>query len=292
MLHYKGFVQHLKEVVEVLRQEARLAVVHTLSQAILEIWEPDQLPIFEQEFNLWASHPSSPVVREHLEGEETGGVNLTLSQPSRVVGSGSLAAPSHQGLDATLVAGMFFQVLLEAEHLPGNPLERTNFVKKAVKNFLVQRLAGQITLSQFFRLVQIIEPEVTYYFHRLQGEWLSPQDTPSRQTSPPETTYAVAPTSPVLRDLLRRALSRLPLPHQANRKLSPEGLLDFLVRTEGNWFRLLDFEFHFGLNKKTAWTYLALLLQHDILRHNEQKANKVRYALSLEFMAPIAAPGH
>ena len=64
---------------------------------------------------------------------------------------------------------MFLQVILEAEHLPGNTLERTSFVKQAVKNFLVQRLAGQITLSQFFRLVQIIEHEVTYYFHRSAG---------------------------------------------------------------------------------------------------------------------------
>ena len=89
---------------------------------------------------------------------------------------------------------------------------------------------------------------------------------------------------------LRLALSRLPLPRQANRKLSPEGLYDFLVKSEGRWFRLLDFESDFRLNKKTAWTYLTLLLHHDILRHNEEKANKVRYALSLKFMAPEQRP--
>jgi hypothetical protein len=189
-------------------------------------------------------------------------------------------------LDITLVAGMFFQVILEAEHLPGNTLERTIYVKQAVKNFLVQRLAGQITLSQFFRLVQIIEHEVTYYFHRIQGEWLSPEEAPPAKSvsgSAPGCGLALPPPLKVYD--LQLALSRLPLPHQANRKLSPSGLFDFLVKSEGRWFRLLDFESEFRLNKKTAWTYLTLLLHHGILRHNEEKANKVRYALSLKFMA-------
>ena len=181
---------------------------------------------------------------------------------------------------------MFLQVILEAEHLPGNTLERTSFVKQAVKNFLVQRLAGQITLSQFFRLVQIIEHEVTYYFHRLQGEWLSPEQTLSTQAcSRLTSSYKIALPAPIQTYDLRLALSRLPLPHQANRKLSPDGLFDFLVKSEGRWFRLLDFESQFRLNKKTAWSYLTLLLHHDILRHNDEKANKVRYALSPKFLA-------
>ncbi len=102
-----------------------------------------------------------------------------------------MPAGAPQGLDTTLVAGMFLQVILEAEHLPGNTLERTNYVKQAVKNFLVQRLAGQITLSQFFRLVQIIEHEVTYYFHRLQGEWLSPEEDsfPQGRSRPAKQLY-------------------------------------------------------------------------------------------------------
>jgi hypothetical protein len=266
------------------RQEARLATIHALSQGILRVLASDQEPRFEQDFSLWTANPAALMVRESV-----GGDDLAYTLGDRMAPKGRerslLKSGAPQGLDTTLVAGMFFQVILEAEHLPGNTLERTSFVKQAVKNFLVQRLAGQITLSQFFRLVQIIEHEVTYYFHRLQGEWLSSEET--TPVTPPEraTGYTVSTAPPVQIYELRLALSRLPLPHQANRKLSPEGLFDFLVKSEGRWFRLLDFESHFRLNKKTAWTYLTLLLHHDILRHNEAKANKVRYALSLTFMA-------
>lgn len=269
------------------REEARLAVIQSLSRELLQEVAPASMTEFVREISLWLVNPVSWAVREPL-GHE----NLALPLRSRIArGPDRLSlAGGPQGLDTTLVAGMFLQVILEAEHLPGNTLERTSYVKQAVKNFLVQRLAGQITLSQFFRLVQIIEQEVTYYFHRLQGEWLSPDDAaaltpPVHQRSPSLTN----PPPTISRSRLRQALDRLPLPHQANRKLSPEGLADFLVRSEGRWFRLLDFEAQFRLNKKTAWTYLTLLLQHDILRHNEEKANKVRYALSLTFVAPDPA---
>jgi hypothetical protein len=266
------------------RQESRLDTIHSLSQGVLRVLAPDQDLKFEEDFGLWAANPTRLAAREHA-----GGGDMVYSLGDRTPGARerSMPAGAPQGLDATLVAGMFLQVILEAEHLPGNTLERTSFVKQAVKNFLVQRLAGQITLSQFFRLVQIIEHEVTYYFHRLQGEWLSPEDAPPAKSLPGfGPGYSVTPAPPIQTYDLKLALSRLPLPHQANRKLSPEGLSEFLVKSEGRWFRLLDFESHFRLNKKTAWTYLTLLLHHDILRHNEEKANKVRYALSLKFMAP------
>lgn len=186
-------------------------------------------------------------------------------------------------LDRTLVAGMFLQVLLEAENLPATPVERTNYIKKAVKNFLVQRLAGQITLAQFFRLVQVIEQEVSHYFHRLQADWLPRPELRPVGSQPPANP---ANLSPVNELALQAALARLPLPQQANRKLSAGGLGAFLRQTGGRWFRLLDFEAHFRLNKKTAWSYLSLLLHHGILRHNHAKANRVRYALAEEFLNP------
>ncbi len=163
------------------RQENRLAVIQALSQGVLWVLAPEQALKFEQDFGLWAANPVKLAVREHLVGEE---LTYSLGNLSSKNREQPFPAVAPQGLDTTLVAGMFLQVILEAEHLPGNTLERTSFVKQAVKNFLVQRLAGQITLSQFFRLVQIIEHEVTYYFHRLQGEWLSPQETPYAQATP------------------------------------------------------------------------------------------------------------
>jgi hypothetical protein len=269
--------------VNVARQENRLAVIQALSQGVLRLLAPEQAQKFAQDFGLWAANPSGLAVRERLVGEDVTYALGNYSAPNR---QQPFPTMPPQGLDTTLVAGMFLQVILEAEHLPGNTLERTSFVKQAVKNFLVQRLAGQITLSQFFRLVQIIEHEVTYYFHRLQGEWLTPPEISYAQPALALTgSCTIASPAPVRLYDLRLALNRLPLPHQANRKLSPEGLLDFLVKSEGRWFRLLDFESQFRLNKKTAWTYLTLLLHHDILRHNDGKANKVRYALSAKFTA-------
>jgi hypothetical protein len=268
------------------RQENRLAAIHKLSQGLLRVLSPEQSPNLNKDFALWAACPSNLAVKENLLGGD-----LSYGKWTPKIREGILPAGTPQGLDTTLVAGMFLQVILEAEHLPGNTLERTSYVKNAVKNFLVQRLAGQITLSQFFRLVQIIEHEVTYYFHRLQGEWLSPEQTSFPQASPAlESGYKIAFPAPIQTYDLRLALSRLPLPHQANRKLSPDGLIDFLVKSEGRWFRLLDFEAQFRLNKKTAWSYLTLLLHHDILRHNDKKANKVRYALSLKFLSSDNEP--
>jgi hypothetical protein len=269
--------------VNVPRQENRLTAVHTLSQGLCRVVSPDRADRFEKDFSLWVASHTRLGVRENLLG---GDIAYPLRNWTAKTNERTLPPGAPQGLDTTLVAGMFLQVILEAEHLPGNTLERTNYVKQAVKNFLVQRLAGQITLSQFFRLVQIIEHEVTYYFHRLQGEWLSPEADPfSGGLSSLDSGYTISLPAPIQTYELRLALSRLPLPHQANRKLSPDGLFDFLVKSEGRWFRLLDFETHFRLNKKTAWSYLTLLLHHDILKHNEEKANKVRYALSPKFMA-------
>lgn len=269
------------------REEARLALIQSLSQGLLRELAPEGQTEFDRDFSLWLANPARWAIRE-----PQGGQNLVLPLRDRTARGPQESGPANppRGLDTTLVAGMFLQVILEAEHLPGNTLERTSYVKQAVKNFLVQRLAGQITLSQFFRLVQIIEHEVTYYFHRLQGEWLAAGEVKALAPAAGPEAGLTPPRPPALAHSdLRQALSRLPLPHQANRKLSPEGLFDFLARSEGRWFRLLDFESHFRLNKKTAWTYLALLLHHGILRHNEAKANKVRYSLSLDFMAPEPA---
>ena len=65
---------------------------------------------------------------------------------------------------------------------------------------------------------------------------------------------------------------------------------EFLRLTGGRWFKLLDFEAHFQVNKKTAWSYLNLLLTEGLLEHNGEKANRVRYALAPPFRAPRSAP--
>ena len=81
------------------------------------------------------------------------------------------------------------------------------------------------------------------------------------------------------------------LPEKGRRKITPENLTEFLRETEGRWFRVLDFEARFQVNKKTAWAYLNLLLEEGILVHNGEKANRVRYSLAGPFKpSPTARP--
>ncbi|MBW1992243.1 MAG: hypothetical protein JRI59_09040, partial [Deltaproteobacteria bacterium] len=188
------------------------------------------------------------------------------------------------GLDTTLVAGMFFQVLVEAEHLPASTAERVSFVRKQAKNYLVNRLAGQISLSQFFRLLNLIDEQVQAYFAHLRSGWLSPA-----KASPPGPPPPVTPRNLKL-EALRRELARLPMESTGRRKLTQDKLLEFLRHTNGNWFKLLDLEQYFQVNKKTAWACLNQLLEHGILTHNGKKANKVRYILADRFRLAEPAP--
>jgi hypothetical protein len=139
---------------------------------------------------------------------------------------------------------------------------------------LATRLAGQIPLSQFFRLLNLIEENVQSYFEEARGSWVGPKAA-SAKAPAPEHPEEIVRTEP-----LRQALEALPLIPKGRRKLTSEALEVFLRETGGSWFRLLDFEARFGVNKKTAWAYLTQLLQAGILEHNGEKANKVRYMVA------------
>jgi len=169
--------------------------------------------------------------------------------------------------------------MMEASRLPSGPQERVSFVRKKAKDYLVTQLAGQITLSQFYRLLNLIEEEAGLYFARQDWAGVRPGPRESREAGRPP-----ALPDPVKSEAVRQALAKIPLPLKGRRKLTPETLGDFLRETEGRWFRLLDFEARFRVNKKTAWGYLNLLLQEGILNHNGEKANRVRYALAASFL--------
>jgi hypothetical protein len=244
-----------------------LTLVRTLTRPVLELFSPAQLDDFEDDFAAWTLNAGALGVSEQ---------SSPLTPPAR-------------GLDTTLVAGMFFQVVMESSRLPAGSQERVSFIRKRAKDYLVTQLAGQITLSQFYRLLTLIEAEAGQYFarHDWSGDKSGRGET--REVSPlppprlPETVQSEA---------LRQALAKIPLPEKGRRKLTPETLGEYLRETEGLWFRLLDFEARFRVNKKTAWGYLNLLLQQGVLRHNGEKANRVRYALAASFKAnPTSAPG-
>ncbi len=242
-------------------RDATLTLVRTLTRPVLELFSPAQAEEFDDDFADW-----------------------TLSAGALGVSENSYAqVPPRRGLDTTLVAGMFFQVMMEAARLPAGTQERVSFVRKRAKDYLVTQLAGQITLSQFYRLLNLIEEEVGFYFAKQDWTGAKPNLVEASLPRPlPELVKS---------DALRQALTKIGLPEKGRRKLTPETLGDFLRETEGRWFRLLDFEVRFQVNKKTAWGYLNLLLQDGILVHNGEKANRVRYALAGPFKAnPTAGP--
>jgi hypothetical protein len=242
-----------------------LTLVRTLTRPVLELFSPAQLDDFEDDFAAWTLSAGALGVSENTYG---------------------LPLPAH-GLDTTLVAGMFFQVVMEASRLPTGSQERVSFVRKRAKDYLVTQLAGQITLSQFYRLLTIIESEAGLYFAR--HDW-SGGKTGLRETWEAPPAPPLLP-EPVKSEALRQALAKVPLPVKGRRKLTPETLGEYLRETEGRWFRLLDFEARFQVNKKTAWGYLNLLLQEGVLIHNGEKANRVRYALAAPLKAnPTSAP--
>lgn len=237
-------------------RERYLEMVRVLTRPVVMLFSPDRLATFEEEFAAFA-------------------LTAGVSQVSEKI---AVLTPRPPGLDTTLVAGMFFQVLLEAEKLPLGASERVSFVRKQAKNFLVKHLAGEITLSQFYRLLNIIEENVLNYFDSLGSDWVGPRPS-TREETPPQSQFRA---EAIKGEELSRALGKLVLLQQG-RRVTPEGLLNFLKGTEGRWFRVLDLEERFKVNKKTAWTYLNLLLKAGLLEHNGEKANRVRYTLARAF---------
>ncbi len=238
-----------------MNRENQVELVRTLTREVLKAGRPEKLGTFAEDFTAFAL---------------SGGI-------FRAEESLSQYQAKAQSLDTTLVAGMFFQVLHEAEKLPSSTMERVSFIRHQAKNYLATRLAGQITLSQFFRLLNLIEEHVQHYFEHSRENWLGGKVTlkVAAPPSPPQEAIRI--------EELRQSLEALPLIPKGRRKLTTPILEEFLLETQGDWFRLLDFEARFRVNKKTAWAYLNNLLQAGILEHNGEKANKVRYSVAKDF---------
>jgi hypothetical protein len=237
-------------------RDTRLAAVKALTRMVLkELAPPEDSIHFDGRFARFAQIAGLPQAEERL----------------------AFFRSREQGLDLTLVAGMFFQVLLEAEQLPASPGERAAYVRRQAKNYLITRLAGEVPLSRFFRLLELIDAQVRHYFDHLRDGWLRPGGTDAPEPPPPASRSRIK-----VREL-QEALARIPLQPKGRRKFTQDSLMAFLESSQGGWFKLLDFETHFQVNKKTAWAYLHLLLEEGILEHNGEKANKVRYTLARRF---------
>jgi hypothetical protein len=97
-----------------------LAVVRTLTEEVMTAVSPEKFADFADDFADFALKAGTLQVSENL---------AYLQQPG-------------SGLETTLVAGMFFEVLMNASRLPAGPRERLSFVRKRAKDYLVTRLAG------------------------------------------------------------------------------------------------------------------------------------------------------
>ncbi len=203
------------------------------------------------------------------------------------LGSKSRGAEDER-LNRALVTGLMMEVILETS-IQTDPQVHRNLVKSRLKNILVTHLAGRVTLDRFRNLLlQVDHCFPRYYPLIAPGSPQGPVPIAGRTTtiSPPS-----APAPPAHRVLREEALKawleseiRKLLPQRSHRKLGIKRLLDFLQRTQGSWFRLKDFEQHFGVDRKTAWEYLQKFLSAGLLRHNQERSAAVRYALATRFL--------
>ena len=196
-------------------------------------------------------------------------------------------------LDRALVNGLMLEVILETSALQGDPNIRRNLVKTRLKNIMVTHLAGRVTLERFRNLLRELDYCFPHYYPLMaSGPLQSLVPVPGRTTMISPPPVPAPPAHRVLREEVLKAwleseILKL-LPQRSHRKLGVKRLLDFLQRTQGGWFRLKDFEQHFGVDRKTAWEYLQKFLSAGLLCHNHQRSAAVRYALATRFLKVLA----
>jgi hypothetical protein len=197
--------------------------------------------------------------------------------------------PEEEQLDRALVTGLMMEVLLEASTHQVDPQVHPNLMKTRLKTAMVNQLAGRVTLKRFRRLLREVDHCFPRYYS-LITPGISQMPAPAAGTAPTASPPS-APTLPAHQVLRQDALAgwletevRKLLPQRSHRKLSVSGLLDFLQQTRGGWFRLKDFEHHFGVDRKTAWEYVQKFLDAGLLCHNHRRSAAVRYALATRFL--------
>jgi hypothetical protein len=187
-------------------------------------------------------------------------------------------------LDRALVTGLMLEVIVETSSLPVDSQTLRYLVKTRLKDSLAVNLAGRVTLDRFRHLLNQVDIWFPMYYPLTTAGASKATAATQVQAIP----AAAAPSRRGLRvDRLRGWLQeegRGLLPHRPHRKVNQDRLWEFLARTQGGWFRLLDFTRHFGVDRKTAWEYLQKLLQAGLLRHNGARSAAVRYALETRFL--------
>jgi hypothetical protein len=194
---------------------------------------------------------------------------------------------AEEKLDRALVAGLMLEVILETAGSPVDPQTRRRLVKTRLKDTLVTHLAGRVTLDRFHHLLRQLDHWFPLYYPLItRGSPKGPGPVPGPGRAAPAAPAPPART--VLQEDRLRAWfkeeARGLLPRRPHRKLNRDKLWEFLLLTQGGWFRLKDFEQHFGVDRKTAWEYLQKLLAAGLLRHNQRRSAAVRYGLGTRFL--------
>jgi len=233
-----------------------------------------------------------------IRGKTPKGDSVSLSAAEAIMSEGQRTTglqvvprsqrPELDRLDRALVTGLMMEVLLETSSHQVDPHMHPSLVKTRLKTAMVNQLAGRVTLKRFRRLIREVDHCFPRYYSLITDTSPSPRPTAGlAPTAPPPA----APTLPASRALRQDALTdwletevRKFLPQRSHRKLSVSGLLDFLHHTRGGWFRLKDFEQHFGVERKTAWEYVQKFLDAGLLCHNHRRSAAVRYALATRFL--------
>ena len=192
-------------------------------------------------------------------------------------------------LDRALVTGLMLEVILETSSVPMDPQTLRHLVKTRLKDSLAVNLAGRVTLDRFRRLLSQVDVWFPLYYPlTTAGSPKAPAPAAARLQAAPGPAAADLPARRVLQmDRLRAWLQdegRDLLPHRPHRKLNQDRLWEFIGRTQGGWFRLIDFTRHLGVDRKTAWEYLQKFLHAGLLRHNRGRSAAVRYALETRFL--------
>jgi hypothetical protein len=195
--------------------------------------------------------------------------------------------PEVHRLDWALLAGLLLEAVLETPGLPRESQARRRRIKSQVQENLVSLLAGHVTLDRFRDLLNLWPQCFSFYYPLIAPVRRDPASRPGEgpaATGPPgEPPGAVSPLRPEALTAWLQAHREL-LPQRPHSKVTGDKLQEFLARTRGSCFRILDFQQFLGLDRKTAWEYLQKLRQAGLLGHNQGRSSAVRYFLAPRFL--------
>jgi hypothetical protein len=190
------------------------------------------------------------------------------------------ADPELDSLNRALVAGLMLEVMLENPTLVEEPGSGCHRLKAYLRKTLAVHLAGRIPLASFHSLAQGVDHWFAVFYPLLADAGLA------HAPSTPVPASRSSSSCSLKEDLFSEALAMTPglIPQRRHRKLDREKLQKFFESTGGKWFRLRDFETHFGMDRKTAWEYVQKLLHAGLLVHNQGHSSAVRYRVEPRFL--------